>query len=58
MATLFGDLIKLKAEPDLKQALADAARRERMTMSEFVRRELRSAVSDRSAARDSQRLPA
>jgi hypothetical protein len=45
MSSRFVSLIKLKAEPRLKEALCAAADRENTSLSEFVRRELRSAVA-------------
>lgn len=48
MATMFSKAMLLKVEPELKDALADAARKERTSASELIRRELRAAVARRS----------
>ena len=45
---LFTRLIKLRADDALAHGLAEAARRDGMTLSEFARRELRSAIAARS----------
>ncbi len=38
------DHIRLRSEPGLRDALAEAARREGVTSSEFLRRELRALL--------------
>jgi hypothetical protein len=40
----FPSVIRLRVETDLPNAIAQAARRERMTSSEFARRSIRAAV--------------
>ena len=45
---LFPRLIKLRADDALAHGLAEVARRDGMTLSEFARRELRSAVAVRA----------
>ena len=45
---LFTRRIKLRADDALAHGLAEAARRDGMTLSEFARRELRSAVASRT----------
>lgn len=45
--SLFGDSIRVRAEPGLRDAINAAARKERTTASEFLRRELRSILSRR-----------
>ena len=47
---LFSSVINLKLEPELHERLAAAARNERTTTSEFVRRALRATVASRPAA--------
>jgi predicted HicB family RNase H-like nuclease len=54
MKSRFVSLIKLRAEPRLKEALSLAAEREYTSVSEFVRRELRSALARSGAATDPQ----
>ena len=45
--SLFGDSIRVRAEPGLRDAINAAARKERTTASEFLRRELRGILSRR-----------
>jgi hypothetical protein len=45
---LFLRLIKLRADDALAHGLAEAARRDGMTLSEFARRELRSTLASRT----------
>ena len=45
---LFPRLIRLRADDDLVHDLAEAAKREHVTHSEFARRELRSAIAVRT----------
>jgi hypothetical protein len=45
---LFPRLIKLRTDDALAHGLAEAARRDGMMLSEFARRELRSAVASRT----------
>ena len=45
---LFPRLIKLRADDDLVHDLAEAARRDKLTSSEFARRELRRAIVART----------
>ena len=40
----FHRVVKLKLEPELRKAIEEAAERDRTSMSEFLRRELRSIV--------------
>lgn len=47
--TLFGENIKIRTEPGLRDALHAIAGREKTTISEFLRRELRLIVAARSA---------
>ncbi|CAA2108951.1 hypothetical protein MBUL_04444 (plasmid) [Methylobacterium bullatum] len=41
---LFIDHVKIRLEPELRQALTDRARSEKTTVSEMLRRELRTLV--------------
>lgn len=43
----FHSVVKLKLEPELRSAIEAAADRDRTSMSDFVRRELRAAVARR-----------
>jgi uncharacterized protein (DUF1778 family) len=45
---LFGVEIKFRADPALRDELAQAAATERTTLSDFARRALRRAVSERA----------
>ena len=45
---LFPRLIKLRADDALAHGLAEAARRDKLTLSEFARRELRNAIAVRA----------
>lgn len=45
--SLFGDSIRVRAEPGLRAAINAAARKDRTTASEFLRRELRGILSRR-----------
>jgi hypothetical protein len=41
----FHTLVKMKCEPELQNAIVAAAERDRTTVSEFLRRHLRAALS-------------
>ena len=47
------EIIRLRADPELRTALADAAKAQRVSMSEIVRRQLRMALSS-AASRQGQ----
>jgi len=49
-STIFPNIIKVRADPDLRAGLLKAAEEQRTTVSEVVRRELRSALAGRSPA--------
>lgn len=44
---LFADSIRLRAEPGLRDAIHQIARKEKTTAAEFLRRELRSMLERR-----------
>ena len=44
---LYPTLIRFRGDPDLARGLAEAAKRDRVTLSEFARRELRNAIAAR-----------
>ena len=46
---IFPNIIKVRTDPDLRAGLLKAAEEQRTTVSEVVRRELRSALAGRSA---------
>lgn len=46
---LFIDHVKIRLEPELRQALTDRARSEKTSLSEMVRRELRALVQQGQA---------
>jgi len=50
-STIFPNIIKVRADPDLRAGLLKAAEEQRTTVSEVVRRELRSALAGRSPGR-------
>ncbi|SEP09907.1 hypothetical protein SAMN02799625_04672 [Methylobacterium sp. UNC300MFChir4.1] len=45
----FHTLLKVKCEPELQTAIVAAAERDRTTVSEFLRRELRALLNARSS---------
>lgn len=55
--SLFGDSIRVRAEPGLRDAINAAARKERTTASEFLRRELRAVLSRRGLLPESGSAP-
>ena len=48
--TMLSDLIKLRADPELKQSLCAVAAQEKISVSELVRRTLRARVAKRDGA--------
>jgi len=46
---IFQGSIRLRTEPDLRDAIHEIARQEKMTSAEFLRRELRKIVKRRGA---------
>ena len=49
-APLFSGALHLRLEPELRDSIAAAARRERTTASEWIRRELRERIAERGAS--------
>ncbi len=49
-STIFPNVIKVRTDADLREGLVKAAEEQRTTVSEVVRRELRSALAGRSSA--------
>lgn len=54
---MFAELIQIRTEPGLRDALNAAARHERTTASEFLRRELRSILVRRGLLPDPSATP-